>query len=50
MTNHPDLATVKAELDRLTTEFFLAVSFEEGSTPKYENIYELFSNSGTSST
>ena len=46
MTNHPDLATVKAELDRLTTEFFLAVSFEEGATPMYENIYELFIDSG----
>jgi len=46
MTNHPDLATVKAELDRLTTEFFLAVSFEEGATPMYENIYELFIESG----
>ena len=46
MTDHPDLATVKAELDRLATEFFLAVSFEEGATPRYENIYELFIESG----
>jgi len=40
MTSHSDLATVKAEIDRLTTEFFLAVSFEEGAAPMYENIYE----------
>ena len=46
MTSHSDLATVKAELDRLTTEFFLAVSFEEGAPPMYENIYELFIESG----
>ena len=46
MTSHSDLATVKAEIDRLTTEFFLAVSFEEGATPNYENIYELFIESG----
>ena len=46
MTSHSDLATVKAEIDRLTTEFFLAVSFEEGATPMYENIYELFIESG----
>ena len=46
MTSHSDLATVKAEIDRLTTEFFLAVSFEEGAAPMYENIYELFIESG----
>ena len=46
MTSHSDLAIVKAEIDRLTTEFFLAVSFEEGATPMYENIYELFIESG----
>ncbi len=37
-----DHASVKAELDRLTTEFFRAVSFEEGETPPYDNIYGLF--------
>ena len=42
MTHHPELATVKAELDRLIAEFFLAVSFEEGAIPMYKNIYELF--------
>jgi len=46
MTNHSDLVNVKAELDRLTTEFFCAVSFEEGATPNYENIYELFIEPG----
>jgi len=46
MTNHSDVVNIKAQLDRLTTEFFLAVSFEEGATPNYENIYELFIESG----
>ena len=34
----PTHASVKAELDRLTNEFFRAVSFEEGDTPPYDNI------------
>ena len=42
----PDHASVKAELDRLTNEFFRAVSFEEGETPPYDNIYALFIESG----
>ncbi|RQP24807.1 hypothetical protein [Piscinibacter terrae] len=43
---HPDRTAVKAELDRLTTEFFRAVSFEEGGTPAFENIHGLFIESG----
>ena len=46
MTNYPDLAAVKAELDRLTADFFRAVSFEEGASPLYENIYGLFIDTG----
>ena len=49
MTNRSNLVNVEAELDRLTREFFLAVSFEEGATPMYENIYELFIESDLSS-
>ena len=41
-----DPASVKAELDRLTTEFFRAVSFEEGEAPPYDNIYGLFIETG----
>jgi hypothetical protein len=37
---------VKAELDRLTSEFFRAVSFEEGATPPYDNIHSLFIEAG----
>ena len=33
---------VKAELDRLTTEFFRAVSFEPGAEPPFDNIHDLF--------
>jgi hypothetical protein len=32
----------QSQLDRLTADFFRAVSFEEGATPLYENIYGLF--------
>ena len=46
MADHPDSAAVKAELDRLTNGFFRAVSFEEGTTPLYESIYELFIEAG----
>ena len=41
-----DHASVKAELDWLTTEFFRAVSFEEGEVPPYDNIYGLFIEAG----
>jgi hypothetical protein len=45
MTNHPKL-NVKDELDRLTAEFFHAVSFESGEIPPYENIQTLFIEAG----
>lgn len=44
--NSTHLGTVKAELDRLTAEFFRAVSFEEGATPLYENLHALFVEAG----
>ena len=46
MTDHPGRIAVKAELDRLIAEFFRAVSFEEGATPRYENIHGLFIETG----
>ena len=46
MTGHRDRTIVKAELDRLTADFFRAVSFEEGETPQYEEIYGLFIDAG----
>lgn len=39
-------SAVKAELDRLTSEFFRAVSFEAGRGPSYENIPALFIERG----
>ena len=46
MTDHPVPTVVKAELDRLTDVFFRAVSFEEGTTPRYESIHGLFIEAG----
>ncbi len=37
---------VKTELDRLTAQFFDAVSFEAGGAPSYEKIHSLFVESG----
>ena len=37
---------VKTELDRLTAEFFRAVSFEAGEAPSYQNIHALFIEPG----
>ena len=37
---------IEAELDRLTSEFFRAVSFEPGGVPPYDNINALFIESG----
>jgi len=42
----PDHPAVKSELDRLTHEFFRAVSFEPGVTPQFENIHGLFIEAG----
>jgi hypothetical protein len=44
--SQPNPRIVKTELDRLTTEFFHAVSFEAGEAPPYEKIYALFIESG----
>jgi hypothetical protein len=38
--------SAKVELDRLSVEFFRAVSFEAGESPPYENIHALFIESG----
>jgi hypothetical protein len=46
MNNQSDVTTVKSELDRLTAEFFRAVSFESGETPAYENLHALFVGPG----
>lgn len=40
------ITTVKSELDRLTTDFFQAVSFEPGEMPSYERIHALFIAAG----
>ena len=44
--SQPTPSNVKAELDRLTSEFFRAVSFEAGEAPAYEDIHALFIESG----
>ncbi len=46
MTSQQNRSTVKSELDRLTKEFFRAVSFEAGEVPHYENIHSLFIEDG----
>ena len=46
MANQQNLTAVKSELDRLTAEFFCAVSFEPDETPPYENIRTLFVEAG----
>jgi hypothetical protein len=44
--NQYDRGVVKAELDRLTNDFFRAVSFEEGGSPRFEIIHTLFIETG----
>jgi hypothetical protein len=44
--NQSDRGAVKSELDRLTSAFFLAVSFEPGSAPSYRSIPALFIERG----
>ena len=46
MTNQQNISMVKDELDRLTGEFFRAVSFEAGETPNYKKIHSLFIEAG----
>ena len=36
----------KAEIDTLTAAFFRAVSFDDGETPPYANLYDIFLESG----
>jgi hypothetical protein len=45
MNTSPD-GVVRAELKRLTDEFFRAVSFEAGEKPAYDRLYELFVGPG----
>ena len=40
--NSPAPAVVKAELDRLSREFFRAVSFEPGGKPPFDALHDLF--------
>jgi len=44
--SHSSRSAVKAELNRLTFEFFDAVSFEAGGVPSYEKIPALFIERG----
>lgn len=44
--SHSSRSAVKADLDRLTSEFFDAVSFETGGVPSYEKIPALFIERG----
>ena len=44
--NSSNRSAVKADLDRLTGEFFCAVSFEAGEMPPYDGIHLLFIESG----
>jgi hypothetical protein len=46
MDKEQNWAAVKRELDALAAEFFRAVSFEAGETPRYENIHALFIEPG----
>lgn len=46
MGNQQTAVSVKTDLDRLTSEYFGAVSFEAGKAPAYERIRSLFIDSG----
>jgi hypothetical protein len=46
MSDQRSTVAAKSELDRLTAEFFHAVSFERGEAPAYGRIYELFIATG----
>ncbi len=41
-----DDSSVKTAIDAITTEFFRAVSFDEGDKPAYTDLYKLFIDSG----
>lgn len=44
--NIDDDADSKAEIDTLTAAFFRAISFDDGETPPYANLYDIFIESG----
>lgn len=46
MADQQTNASVKSELDRLTADFFRAVTFEADGAPQYNEIYALFIESG----
>jgi hypothetical protein len=46
MVNRLNYSEIKSDLDRLSAEFFRAVSFEAGEAPHYRNIHALFIDSG----
>jgi hypothetical protein len=46
MTTQYSEALVKDELDRVTANFFRAVTFDADEAPTYDNIYALFIESG----
>jgi hypothetical protein len=46
MKTDDDESGSKAEIDTLTAAFFRAVSFDDGETPPYANLYDIFIESG----
>ncbi len=46
MTTSGEVSSSKHEIDSLTSNFFRAVSFIEGNKPAYQNLYQLFIESG----
>jgi hypothetical protein len=46
MTTSQDNVSAKREIDLLTSAFFSAVSFKEGEKPDYQNLYQIFIESG----
>lgn len=46
MTTSREVSSAKHEIDALTLDFFRTVSFSEGNKPAYQNLYQLFIESG----
>jgi hypothetical protein len=46
MTTSQEVSSSKHKIDSLTSDFFRAVSFFEGTKPAYQNLYKLFIESG----
>ena len=46
MTSSREVSSTKQEIDSLTLDSFRAVSFKEGNKPAYQNVYQLFIESG----